>query len=63
MKITFVKITPCIVTFCTSNHVYQIIENLDLEKYPLTTLPNRTDIGIKSHFITPGIVSFLVFLF
>ena len=51
LVLSFVKITPFNVTFCTSNHVYQIYENPEhcsLKIYPLTTFLNPTDNGNKS---------------
>ena len=49
MKITLVlslvKLTPCNVTFCTSNYGYQINDNPDhcpLKVNPLTTFLNHT---------------------
>ena len=52
LVLSFVKINPCYVTFCTSNPGYQNKSNLDhcsLKIYPLTMFPNQTDNGNKSH--------------
>ena len=51
--LVFVKMTPCNVTFCTSNHWYQINENpfnCSLKRYPLTMILNWTDNVKPSHY-------------